>query len=73
MDDLFEEIERRKASKEAPCVLCAGRGAHGGKPCGECFGYGIVLSLAERRAISELSNSLEDLETDRILNQEDFD
>lgn len=73
MDELHQEIERRKAAKINPCVYCGGTGGYAGMPCRGCLGHGIILTDSERRALLNLTETLEDFQTDRILEQQDFD
>ena len=73
MDELHEEIERRKAASMEPCVRCGGRGSYSREACTDCLGHGILLTGSEQKAIAALAATLEDFETDRILEQQYLD
>ena len=72
MQDILEELQRRKDAKNDPCDSCNGTGGPAGRVCADCLGQGILLTRSEYITILRLAGHIPAAD-DSILDQQVFD
>lgn len=68
---IFEELERRKVTKEDPCDSCDGTGGNDSRVCPDCLGQGILLTRDQYQTILQVSGTPDPFD-DSILDQRDL-